>query len=217
MLETTCSGLRYQVSGYELFKEQYEAVQDEQVKVLSDKVVGLDVELMGMAFHLDEEFYPRFLTTIAGRRVSCCFGGAIGRAIDKGMQDGLVAGIDHGKARQGHVDVVAYKASAKANYVFAMNALRAVDFPLLAQLASQKDASIADIMGLLHLEVHGRVQRIRRDAASQRLSISDVMVPLIEPLSTANLVGEASTSCILAAVAATNALSTTFVQASPVP
>ncbi|GKF17950.1 hypothetical protein Tco_0062868, partial [Tanacetum coccineum] len=49
------------------------AVQDEQVKILSDKVAGLDVELMGMALHLDEEFYPCFLTTIAGRRwiLSC--------------------------------------------------------------------------------------------------------------------------------------------------
>nr|GEV36420.1 hypothetical protein [Tanacetum cinerariifolium] len=67
-LETTCSGLRDQVSGYELFKEQYEAVQDEQVKMLSDRVAKLDSDLMGMAIHLDEEFYPRFLTTIAGRR-----------------------------------------------------------------------------------------------------------------------------------------------------
>ncbi|GKD90492.1 hypothetical protein Tco_1365999, partial [Tanacetum coccineum] len=40
----------------------------DQVKVLSDRVVELDSELMGMAIHLDEEFYPRFLTTIAIRR-----------------------------------------------------------------------------------------------------------------------------------------------------
>ncbi|GKG36214.1 hypothetical protein Tco_0443892, partial [Tanacetum coccineum] len=61
-------------------------------------------------------------------------GGAIDRAIDKGMQDGLVAGIDHRKAGKGLVDVAAYDPSAKANYVFAINALSAVDFPLLAQL-----------------------------------------------------------------------------------
>nr|GEY18085.1 transposase (putative), gypsy type [Tanacetum cinerariifolium] len=229
-LETTCSGLRDQVSGYELFKAQYEAVQDEQVKVLSDKVAGLDTELMRMALHLDEEFYPWFLSTIAGRR-------AVGHAIDKGMQDGLVTGIDHGKAGRGLVDVAAYNPSAKANYVFAVNALHAMGFPLLVQLESQKDASIADIMGLLHLEghatetpktsqfqpspkqlmfpihrtedqvvigesslsfslnvVHARIQRIRRDVVSHRLSISNAMVPLIEPLFAENLVGEASTS-----------------------
>ncbi|GKD12656.1 hypothetical protein Tco_1197063 [Tanacetum coccineum] len=256
MLEATCSGLRDQVSGYALFKEQYEVVQDEQVKVLSDKVVGLDAKLMGMALHLDEEFYPRFLTTIVGRRwihsrglrlvvIKClqsleylaALGGAIGPAINKGMHDGLVAGIDHGKVGRGLADVAAYNPFAEANYVSAVNALHAMDFPLLAQLTSPKDASIANTMGLLHLEglaaetpeanqlqpspeqlilpihrpedqvvigetslsfsldvVHARVDRIRGDAASQRLSISDAMVPLIESLSAKNLVGEANTS-----------------------
>ncbi|GKF93236.1 hypothetical protein Tco_0279955, partial [Tanacetum coccineum] len=61
LLETTCSGLRDQVSSYELFKEQCKAIQDEQVKALSDRVVGLDSELMALALHLDEEFYPHFL------------------------------------------------------------------------------------------------------------------------------------------------------------
>nr|GEV39668.1 hypothetical protein [Tanacetum cinerariifolium] len=103
LLEATCFGLRDQVLVYELFKEQYEAVQDEQINILSDKVAGLDAELMEMALHLDGEFYPCFLTTIAGRR-------------------------------KGLVDVAAYNPSAKVNYVSAVNALRAVDFPLLAQL-----------------------------------------------------------------------------------
>ncbi|GKD06510.1 hypothetical protein Tco_1181484, partial [Tanacetum coccineum] len=66
ILEDTCSGLCDEVMGYKLFKEQIEVVQDEQVKMLSDKVAGIDADLIGMAFHLDEEFYPRFLTTIAG-------------------------------------------------------------------------------------------------------------------------------------------------------
>nr|GEU55373.1 retrovirus-related Pol polyprotein from transposon TNT 1-94 [Tanacetum cinerariifolium] len=118
LLETTCSGLRDQVSGYGLFKEQIEVVQDEQVKILSDKVAGLDAELMGMVLHLDGEFYPQYLVVL---------GGAIGRAIDKGMQDGLAAGIDHGKARRRLVDVAAYNPSTEANYVFTVNALRVVD------------------------------------------------------------------------------------------
>ncbi|GKF30704.1 hypothetical protein Tco_0100502, partial [Tanacetum coccineum] len=104
-----------------------------------------------------EEFYPRYLTTIAGRRwilgrglklivMKClqspkylaALGGVIGRAIDKGMQDGLTAGIDHEKAERGLVDVAAYNPSTEANYISAINALRAVDFPLLAQLESHK-------------------------------------------------------------------------------
>nr|GFC34656.1 hypothetical protein [Tanacetum cinerariifolium] len=59
--------LRDQVSSYELFKEQIKAVQDEQVKILSDKVAELDSNLMVIALHIDEELYPRFLTTIAGQ------------------------------------------------------------------------------------------------------------------------------------------------------
>nr|GEX50992.1 hypothetical protein [Tanacetum cinerariifolium] len=139
-----------------------------------------------MALHLDEEFYPRFLTTIAGRR-------AIDRAIDKGMRDGLVASINHGKAGRGLADVATYNPSAEANYDSAVNALRIADFPLLAQ------------------------STIREVATSQWLSISDAMVPLIELLSAENLVCEANTSGVPTAVVATTALSTTFVQASFVP
>nr|GEV26710.1 hypothetical protein [Tanacetum cinerariifolium] len=43
------------------------------------------------------------------------------------------------------------------------------------------------------------------------------MLPLIEPLSAKNLVGEANTSGVPAVVAATTALSTTFIQASSIP
>ncbi|GJX21033.1 hypothetical protein Tco_0223710 [Tanacetum coccineum] len=276
-LEGTCSGLHDEVSGYMLFKEQVEVVQDEQLKVLSDRVAGLDAELMGMALHLDEEFYPHFFTTIVGPRwiLSCslrlvvmkylqsleylaALGGAISRAIDKGIQDGRVFSINHGKAEKGLVDVVSYNLSAEANYISVVNALCVVDFPLLAQLVSQKDASIVNIMVLLHLEgpvaetskanqlqpsfeqlllpihhpkdqvvigetflsfsldvVHARVQRIRRDVTSQRLSIFDAMVALIEPLYAENLVGEASTSGVPATVAATTALLTTFFKLAP--
>ncbi|GJZ60375.1 hypothetical protein Tco_0616191 [Tanacetum coccineum] len=145
-------------------------------------------------------------------------GGAIGCAIDKVMQDGLAAGIDHGKAGRGLVDVAAYDPFAKANYVSAMNALRAVDFPLLAQPASQKDASIADIMGLLHLD--GQAAETP-EADQLQPSPEQLMLPIHwlkdQSLSAENLVGEASTLGVSAAVATTTALSTTFVQASSVP
>nr|GEZ53694.1 hypothetical protein [Tanacetum cinerariifolium] len=170
-LEGTCYGLRDEVMGYTLFKERIEVVQDEQVKFLSDKVDGLDADLIGMSLHSDVEFYTRYLTTIVGRRwilshglrlmvMKClqsleyltALGGAIGRAIDKGMQGRLVAGIDHGKARKGLAKVGAYNPSIEANYISIISALRALYFLLLAQLESHKDAIIANIMGLLHLE-----------------------------------------------------------------
>ncbi|GJZ75781.1 hypothetical protein Tco_0640246 [Tanacetum coccineum] len=229
-------------------------VQDEQVKIISDKVAGIDADLMGIALHLDEEFYPRFLITIVGRRwilsrglklmvMKClqspeyltALGGAIRRAIDKGMQDGLTADIDHRKAVQGLAEVAAYN-----------------------PLASYKDASMSDLMDLLRLEgptveilgsnqmqpspkqlmlpihrledqvvigetslsfsldkIHAHAQRIRGDVAAHCLSLFDDLVPLIEPLSAENLTGEASTSGV-SVMATTTALSTTFIQASTI-
>ncbi|GJX10891.1 hypothetical protein Tco_0200750, partial [Tanacetum coccineum] len=55
-------------SAFELFKEQVEKMQDEQVGVLSERVTAIDSDLMEMVLHIDAEFYPRYLTTIAGRR-----------------------------------------------------------------------------------------------------------------------------------------------------
>nr|GEU37613.1 hypothetical protein [Tanacetum cinerariifolium] len=252
-LEITCSGLRDEVMGYKLFKDQ-------------------------MALHIDEEFYPRYLTTIAGQRwilsrdlklaiMKClrspeylaALGGVISRAINKGMQDGLAVGIDHGKARRGLVDVSAYNTFAKADYVTVINAFRTVDFPILAQMESLKDATMVDIMDLLCLEghaaetleasqlqplpeqlmipiyrledqvviretsmsfsldvAHTHAQRIKGDAEARCLSFTDVMVPLIEPLSAKSLIGEASASRVLK-TAMTTALSTTFIQSSTVP
>ncbi|GJQ91351.1 hypothetical protein Tco_0002490 [Tanacetum coccineum] len=228
LLETTCSGLRDQVSDYELFKEQIETVQDEQVKLAGEYVAAL--------------------------------GAAIGLAIDKGMQTGLVASIDHGKAGRGLTEVATYDTSMEGKYVSAVFPLCDLEFNLLPQLELLKDASIADIMIFLHLEgpsvetpkgirlqpsyeqlllpmyrtednavigetsvsdsldvVHAHVQKIKEGESSRFLSISDVIGPLVEPLSFENLMGEANTLGVPATVAVTTALSTTFAQAGSVP
>ncbi|GKC50836.1 hypothetical protein Tco_1073581 [Tanacetum coccineum] len=258
IVKLSCDELSVKASSLEFEKdklEQIEVVQDVQVKVLSDRVAELDAELMRMALHLDEEFYPRYLTTIATRRW------ILSRGLRPvGIHDGLVAGIDHGKAGCVLAEVAAYDPAAEANYVVAVNALRAVDFPFLAQLASHKDSSMSDLMDLLRLEglaaetlkaeqlqpsidqlmlpihrledqvvigetsfsfsldlAYARVRKLKESAASRWLSISDALVPIVEPLSAENLVGEAITSGVPAAVATTIALSTTFVEAGSVP
>ncbi|GKA23903.1 hypothetical protein Tco_0709936 [Tanacetum coccineum] len=248
-LEGTCSELRDEVSGYKLFKEQIEAVQDVQVKVLSDRVAELDANLIRMALHLDEEFYHRYLTTIDGRRrilsrglrlvvMKClqspeylaALGGAIGHSIDKSMQVGLAAGIDHEKAKRDLTNFAAYDPSAEANYMSDVSALRpAVETPKAIQLQPSPKQLMLPIYRLEDQVVIGetslsfsldvanaRVQRLKRNDASQQLSIFDALVPLIEPLSAKNLVGEASTSGV-SATATTTVLSTTFIQASTVP
>ncbi|GJU50161.1 hypothetical protein Tco_1219716 [Tanacetum coccineum] len=138
---------------------------------LVDQVAKLDADLLEMALHLEEKFYPHLVTTMYGRRwlltsgiklvvVKClnspeyltALGSAVSRAIEKGMQNGLSADIDHEKAGRSLADVVAYNPAAKADYNFALQRLRVVDFPLLAKLSSHKDVSAADIMDLFCLE-----------------------------------------------------------------
>ncbi|GKG30169.1 hypothetical protein Tco_0420067, partial [Tanacetum coccineum] len=114
-------------SAFEFLKEQVEKMQDEQVGVLNERVAAIDSDLVEMVLHMDAEFYPRYLTTIAGRRwilsrgpklvlAKClsspeylsAMGEAIGRAINKGMQDGLTTGIEHGRAGRSITDVAAF-------------------------------------------------------------------------------------------------------------
>ncbi|GJW76755.1 hypothetical protein Tco_0138437 [Tanacetum coccineum] len=204
-LQPSCDDLSIKASILECEKDKLvdQAVRDVQVKVLSDRIAELDANLMGMALHLDEEFYPRYLTTIAGRSLA---------------------------------EVAAHNPAAEADYVDALNALHAVEFLLLAQLPSHKDASIYDLMDLLRLEgtpadilklsllqpspeqLMLPIHRLgdQANAASRQLSISDTLVPLVESLSAENLVGEASTSGV-PVTATTTALSTTFVQDSTIP
>ncbi|GKC79973.1 hypothetical protein Tco_1130747 [Tanacetum coccineum] len=182
-LQLSCDELSIKASSLEFEKDK---LVDQVSKLegtcseLHDEVSELDANLIEMDLHLDEEFYPW----------------AIGHAIDKGMQGGLAAGIDHGKAERGLTD-------------------------------SHKDASIADIMGLLHLEGSAaetpeasqlqpspeKLMLLIHRLEDQMLSISDALVSLIEPLSAENLVGEASASEVLV-TATTTSLSTTFIQTS---
>ncbi|GKC13053.1 hypothetical protein Tco_1009835, partial [Tanacetum coccineum] len=145
--QLSCDGLSIKAASFESEKDklvdQVFALKG-TCSELRDEVLGIDAELMGMTLHLDEEFYTHFLTTVAGRKW------IISR--DLKLMDGLAAGIDHRKARRGLAEVAAYNPVAEASYVAAMNALCDVDFLLLAQLASHKDASMSDLMGLHHLE-----------------------------------------------------------------
>nr|GEY79548.1 hypothetical protein [Tanacetum cinerariifolium] len=144
---------------------------DGKMNIINDKLAKLDADLLEMALHLEEKLYPHPLNTISGQRwlltrdvklaiVKCLnlqeylttLGSAISRAIEKGMQDGVSAGIDYEKAGRGLADIFAYNPATEVDYNSALQRLREVDFPLLAKLGSHKDASIMDIMDLLRLE-----------------------------------------------------------------
>nr|GEV06472.1 hypothetical protein [Tanacetum cinerariifolium] len=77
---------------------------------------------------------------------------AIGCTVNKGIQDGLKAGIDHGKASRDMSVIEAYDPSAEAKYIDVVNALGIVDFSFLSELESNKDSCIVDLMDSLCLE-----------------------------------------------------------------
>nr|GEX53043.1 hypothetical protein [Tanacetum cinerariifolium] len=174
-----------------------------------------------MALHLEENLYPHLFNTIFGRAISC--------AIEKGMQDRLSAGIDHGKAGRSLEDFVTYNSSAEADYACAFQRLREVDFPLLIKLKSHKDTSTTDVMDLLRLEgettlsfalnvTHSCVKRIRENVAAKRSALIGLWTPLVDPLSVENLIGEADTSDNMPiTTSTTTVLSVTFSFASTVP
>ncbi|GJT19890.1 hypothetical protein Tco_0878596 [Tanacetum coccineum] len=170
-LELSSSGLQEKVTVYENCMEQLEKFQDDRMKVVNDKFDKMYTDFVEMALHLEEKFYPHLLTTISSRIwlltqgmelaiIKClnspeylsALRAAIDKAIEKDIHDGLSAGITHGKEGKVLTDVADYNPSAEVDYLFALQQLQNVNFPLLAKLRSNKDASIEAVMNILRLE-----------------------------------------------------------------
>ncbi|GJY73709.1 hypothetical protein Tco_0478140, partial [Tanacetum coccineum] len=192
--QVSSSRLKEKLSNYENLTERLEEFQDAQLKIVNDKFDKLYADFVDMALHLEEKFYPHLLTTIACRRwllihgmelaIAKCLnspeylsalGAAIGKAIEKGMQDGLSAGITHGKEGRVLTDVTAYNPSAEVDYVSDLQQLQNVNFSLLAELKTNKDASFEILINILRLE----------ETLAERLGLSEsqpyvdqLMVPI---------------------------------------
>nr|GEV37902.1 hypothetical protein [Tanacetum cinerariifolium] len=167
------------------------------VKVREQEVVDLDVVVTSVK--LQNNNLVDQLSTL---------GVAIGKAVEKGMQDGLSAGITHGAKGRVLTDVAAYNPSAEADYLSALQHLQSVNFSLITELKSNKDASIDTI----------RVRMIKENIVNYRSALRDVIVPSSEPLSVTALTSTKCTSnAISATVDATTALSVTLVSASLIP
>ncbi|GKE06749.1 hypothetical protein Tco_1398767, partial [Tanacetum coccineum] len=193
-LEFSSFGLQEKVTVYEDCMGQLEKFQDDRMKEVNDKFDKLYADFIEMALHLEERFYPHLLTTISGRRwlltysielaITKCLnspeylyalGAAIGKAIEKGTQDRLSAKITHGTEGRALTNVAAYNPSAEADYISALQQLQSVNFSLLAELRSNKDASIDTLMNILCLE----------ETLAERLSLTEsqpyvdqLMVPI---------------------------------------
>ncbi|GKC60204.1 hypothetical protein Tco_1087802 [Tanacetum coccineum] len=220
-LETSSVGLQEKVTVYEDYMSQLEKFQDERMEVMYEKFKKLNANFSKMALHLEENFYPHLLTTIAG---------PISKAIEKGMQDGLAAVITHGQEGRVLTDVAAFNPSAESDYISALQELQSVNFSLFLDLQSNKDASLETLMDILCLDEtlaerlalslsldisYSRVQRIRENIVNNRLALHDVFVSFFEPLSIVALEGTKGNSG--AAPDTTTTLSTTYASASSIP
>ncbi|GJY74047.1 hypothetical protein Tco_0478478 [Tanacetum coccineum] len=165
---------------------------------LADRFDKLCTDFVEMALHLEEKLYPHLLTTISERQwllthdmelaIAKCLNSteylstleaAIGKAIEKGMQEELSARITHGAKGMKLTDVAAYNPSAEADYLSALQRLQSVNFSLIAKLKANKDASVDTIMNLLRLE----------DTLAERLGliesqphVNQLMVPIYHSL-----------------------------------
>ncbi|GJW21955.1 hypothetical protein Tco_0032577 [Tanacetum coccineum] len=170
-LDVSSFRLQEKLKVYENCMGQLEKFQDDRIKEVNDKFDKLYADFIEMALHLEERFYPYLLTTISSRRwllthgmelaiskflnspeYLSALGAAIGKAIEKGMQDGLSPGITHGMEGRALTDVAAYNPFVEADYIPALQRLQGVNFSLLAELRSNKDASIDTLMNILRLE-----------------------------------------------------------------
>ncbi|GJR24189.1 hypothetical protein Tco_0972716 [Tanacetum coccineum] len=209
---------------------------------------------MDVSGRLEGEFYPAYLTVLAGRRwllthgvelamvkclkspeYQCIMGHALGRAMDFGMQEGLAAGHEYGVAGTPLFAVTAYNPeTVEANYLDTVRALEEVDFPLVHLLKSKKDSGMDEVLDCFLLDgplanlpeaahiqpcleqlsvpiyhadvnavvgetslsfallnVHTRAEGAKKHAAALRQLMVDIVS---HPLSSQNLLGEASTS-----------------------
>ncbi|GJZ03919.1 hypothetical protein Tco_0537194 [Tanacetum coccineum] len=193
-LETSSTVLQDKVTTHDNFVGQLEKFQDDRIREMNENFNKLDTDLVELILHLEERFYPHLLTTIFGRRwllthglelaIAKCLnsteylsslGAAIGKAVEKGIQEGLSAGITHGAAGRVLTDVAAYNPSAEADYLFALQHLQSVNFSLILELKSNKDASIDTIMNLIRLE-DSLVERL--NLAESQPHVDQLMVPI---------------------------------------
>ncbi|GJV08059.1 hypothetical protein Tco_1345715 [Tanacetum coccineum] len=124
------------------------------------------------------EFYPAYLTTLAGRRWLLTHS----RAVDYGMQEGLAAGHEHGVAGTPLSAVVAYNPeTAESNYLDAVRALEeAGDFFFFSPwsyilLKSKKDSGMDEVLDCFLLD--GPLENLP-EAAHLQPCLEQLSVPI---------------------------------------
>ncbi|GJR94716.1 hypothetical protein Tco_0266890 [Tanacetum coccineum] len=196
-LTADCDGLRGQVVGEGKMREEFVSQQDATERRFSDQAMKLDAHIADVRRDMDNDLYPHMLTAIAGRRwvvghgfrlavykcarfVEChsALGKVILMAINKGIQQGLEAGVVHGKTGRSLTQIEAYDPEIEGKYVAAVFEFENVSFPLLDELEGLKDSLLALIMSALTLkDDHGNTDATPEFRQFQP-SLDQVTVPI---------------------------------------
>ncbi|GKF58491.1 hypothetical protein Tco_0172028, partial [Tanacetum coccineum] len=150
---------------------------DAAARRLNERVAKMNGRIVDVKCGMDDHLYPHIFTAIAGRRwvighslslavykcarsVECRIdmGKVISMAINKGIQDGLRAGIKHGKEGRSLAQIEAYDPEIEAKFVAVVSEFNNISFPLLDELEGLRDSPLAPIMSALTLkDDHGNV------------------------------------------------------------
>ncbi|GJT49320.1 gypsy type transposase [Tanacetum coccineum] len=147
-LETSSAHLREQLDLYEENMKRLEEFQDNHMRPLETRLAEIDADFTRCYMRFQESFHSHLLNVVVGRRWLLTHGmkllmakclnsteymealiNAFGRAIEKGMQEGLAVDFNS-----------------------AVCDLRGLTFSLLHELSNKKDASTWDVMDLLRLD-----------------------------------------------------------------
>ncbi|GJZ87417.1 hypothetical protein Tco_0659027 [Tanacetum coccineum] len=170
-LELECDGLKNQVVGEDEMREEFTSQQDATERRFNERAAELDARIADVRRDMDNDLYPHMLTAFAGRRwvvrhgfclavrkcarsIECqsALGKVISMAINKGIQQGLEAGVVHGKAGRSLTKIEAYDPEVEVKYVAAVSEFKGLSFPLLDELEGLKDSPLALIMSALTLK-----------------------------------------------------------------
>ncbi|GJV81230.1 hypothetical protein Tco_1517100 [Tanacetum coccineum] len=143
--ESVCEDLRGEIKGEARMREEFMALQDAKAQCIEKQNMKLDAHLVELNFDMDTKLYPYMMITAA-------LGKAISMDIYKGIQEGLEAEIEHGKAGRVLGEIEAYDSGVEARFVAAVKELENVSLPLLDQLEALKDSPLELLMSSLTLE-----------------------------------------------------------------
>ncbi|GJR47766.1 hypothetical protein Tco_1315869 [Tanacetum coccineum] len=135
ILTTQNAGLLEKVSALELEHDGLrDQIMGEGKRRFAERAAELDARIANVRRDMDNELYLHMLTAIDG------------------IQQGLEAGVVHGKAGRSLTQIEAYDLEIKGKYVVAVFEFEGVSFPLLDELESLNDSPLALIMSALILK-----------------------------------------------------------------